>query len=799
MGQPLPAPPRPAQRRRSATRTVAVGVLTLVAVTSASLAEVATLPGAVPPLQAAAATVTTTVAATPPVTEQPDRHAAALAAQRQKSRVLITGETTESSLTYANPDGSFTTEINPSPVRVQQGGDWHTIDTTLIERDGVLVPKMAKGEVEISAGGDGAPMAKLEHAGDESFALSWPTKLPEPTVEGNKATYVNAAGPDADLVVTALPTGFRHDVVLRKRPAGPVEYKLEVDTDGLKLAETKSGSLTLTDEEGKTVASAPQPVMYEAAAEQAATAAEAAAPSEIDTRVVTENGQQLLVLKPDAEFLADPDTQYPVVVDPTTTLGVYTDGFVRTHIADMANGDYLKVGSSDGGDTKQRSLIKFNVASLVGKHVTAAEMRLWTSDIWTSSQTGPGVLVRRLLANWSTATTHWGNQPTFTNTGAVTVKSAYKSTWMKFPITAITQAWAAGSPNYGVHVMGASETDIRSARWFHSGNSGSVNPPALVVTYNSYPATATVKTVGVATGTDGVAYSTATPSLYGAAKDADGGVSRIYFEVSSTAGTVLWTSHVSGLVAGTQGAVTVPAGILAHGQKWRWRARGFDGVDYGPWSGYLTYTVDSVKPQPYESTGAGQWFIDRGRVADNLQINPGATEAIQIAGQARTPGDNLAAVSVNLTAQGSTAAGSLGVFASDDTASDATAISYGTAMDAQNEVMSKVGADGKIKITNKGSGPVNVSVDVHGYSVTRAGVPTYAAPTTYVPIAASQIATDIVVPASGNYELEPMGKGDIPASNVQAAAISISGKSEGSGRVHVYASDKPLPADATLS
>ncbi|MBG0825969.1 DNRLRE domain-containing protein [Planomonospora sp. ID91781] len=577
------------------TRTVAIGLLAAVAVTSASVAETSAVLG----FSSAASAAVTPPVKTSPVTERPDRTAAALAARLQGSRVLITGETTETTVTYAEPSGSFTTEINPSPVRVQRGGDWYAIDTTLIERDGVLVPKMAKGEVEISAGGADAPMAKLEHAADESFALSWPKALPTPKVEGSKATYTDAAGPGADLVVTALPTGFRHDVVLRERPAGPVEYKLEVDTDGLKLAETKSGSLTLTDEDGKTVASAPQPVMYEAAAEQADAAAEAAAPSEIDTRVVTENGRQMLVLKPDADFLADPATQYPVVVDPTTTLGVYTDGFVRTHIADMANGDYLKVGSSDGGDTKQRSLIKFNVASLGGKHVTAAEMRLWTSDIWTSSQTGPGVTVRRLSANWSTATTNWSNQPGGYATGAVTVKSAYDSTWMKFPITAITQAWATGSPNYGVHVVGASETDFRSARWFHSGNysaGGTAHPPALVVTYNSYPATATTVTTGVTTGTDKVAYSTATPRLYAAAADADGGTMRLDYEVSTPAGTVLWTSSAS-VPAGAQKLMTVPAGEIAHGQKWRWRVRGFDGLDYGPWSAYSsTYTVDGQPP-----------------------------------------------------------------------------------------------------------------------------------------------------------------------------------------------------------
>ncbi|MBG0825834.1 RHS repeat-associated core domain-containing protein [Planomonospora sp. ID91781] len=604
MGQRIFASSDLGRYRLLARRTVVVGLVTAIAATSASAAEASAglglaRPAAVPAVAAAPAER---------VTEQPDRHTAALAAQRQGSRVLITGETTETTLTYANPDGSFTLEANPAPVRVKRDGDWHAIDTTLVERDGVLVPKMAKGEVEISAGGDEAPMARLEHAADESFALSWPSALPTPKVEGNKATYTDAAGPGADLVVTALPTGFRHDVVLRERPAGPVEYTLEVDTDGLKLAETRTGALTLTDEAGKMVASAPQPVMYETAAGKPSATSQAAAetPVQIDTQVVNKGDQQLLVLTPDADFLADPTTQYPVVVDPTTTLGVASDMFVRSDKPGTTGGDYLRTGSLNEGVTKIRSYLKFNVASVVGKHVTSAEMRLWSMDAGSCDQNGPGVIMRRVMSNWDQSTLTWSNQPGVYASGEAIVKSSYgyssacPANWMRFPLTSIAQAWAGGAANYGVQLRGASETDIRSYRVFHSTDfyaaGATARPPALTVTYNSYPATATIKTEGVAVGTDGAAYSIATPTLYGAAADEDGGVSRIYFEVSALDGTILWTSQASGLVAGTQGTVTVPVGTLADGQAWRWRARGFDGTDYGPWSDYLAYTVDAQVP-----------------------------------------------------------------------------------------------------------------------------------------------------------------------------------------------------------
>ncbi|MEV4898613.1 hypothetical protein AB0K48_55705, partial [Nonomuraea sp. NPDC055795] len=45
---------------------------------------------------------------------------------------------------------------------------------------------------------------------------------------GNKATYPDAAGPGADLVLIALPTGYRQELVLREKPAKPVEISLPV-------------------------------------------------------------------------------------------------------------------------------------------------------------------------------------------------------------------------------------------------------------------------------------------------------------------------------------------------------------------------------------------------------------------------------------------------------------------------------------------------------------------------------------------------------------------------------------------
>ncbi|MEQ4722841.1 hypothetical protein [Nonomuraea sp. B19D2] len=169
---------------------------------------------------------TPTGAATPaiqPVSERPDRVSAALSARLQGSRVLIGDATTESSVSYANPDGTITVETTSGVARIRRGEQWVPTDTSLVAADGVLRPKAAKAVVEFSAGGADKPLARLERSDTQSYALTWPTPLPAPKVEGNKATYPDAAGPGADLVVTALPSGFGHDIVFARaahRPGG---------------------------------------------------------------------------------------------------------------------------------------------------------------------------------------------------------------------------------------------------------------------------------------------------------------------------------------------------------------------------------------------------------------------------------------------------------------------------------------------------------------------------------------------------------------------------------------------------
>ncbi|WP_433444530.1 DNRLRE domain-containing protein [Nonomuraea sp. CA-141351] len=532
--------------------------------------------------------------------------------------MLVTNETTETSLTYVNPDGTITLEASSEPVRVKQGKTWTPIDTSLITADGVLKPKASMADVEFSAGGEGKPFAKLERSDKQSYALIWPSPLPAPKIEGSRATYPDAAGPGADLVLTALPTGFRHDVVLRERPSGPVEYKIPIQAEGLKLKKTKQGGIKLTDDKGKAIALASKPVMYDTLAghpeftpTQAGEPRASNDPGGIETQVVSDRNKQTLVLKPDANFLADPATQFPVTVDPVVTLAstaavsVYSDGDVYDH--QLQAGTYHPAS----GGWKGRTFVRFDVSSLVGQTVTDARLELWRNYVvGCENATASGVEARQVTSAWDRATINWSTQPTSTAQDAVVDPIADPNTYMcatqkgtrSLRLTPIVQRWASGTANHGVVLQGKDETQAENYGLYASGTNGDGPGPKLTVTYGSTPATDRLS-VSPSAAASGIMYATSTtPTLRAWINDPDSASLRAEYEVEhdpNAAGQgsgLIWSGAVDNVPANTEAKITVPSGKLADSWKIRWRARAFDNASYSAWSTWQNATVDAEAP-----------------------------------------------------------------------------------------------------------------------------------------------------------------------------------------------------------
>src|SRR6478735_10206222 len=97
-----------------------------------------TQPAVAAPQAAAATTTTTSVSASVSAGQ------AAQQASATGNRVKVPGMTSQTTETFANPDGSFTDEIAVEPVRVNRAGAWLPVDSTLqANLDGSWSPKVS--------------------------------------------------------------------------------------------------------------------------------------------------------------------------------------------------------------------------------------------------------------------------------------------------------------------------------------------------------------------------------------------------------------------------------------------------------------------------------------------------------------------------------------------------------------------------------------------------------------------------------------------------------------------------------
>lgn len=445
----------------------------LVALLMASLPSNLTLPAA------------GAAAASAPQVEPTPLAAALRAAKQQKLPVEIASERTERSTSWALPNGLVRTELSSGPERVKRNGTWVPIDTTLEQQGSVYKPRAAKADIEISAGGDG-DVAKLKHDDRKSFGVGWNKRLPAPVVHGNTATFRDVV-PGGDLVVTALPTGITHDVVLRERPSDTLQISMPLDLTGLHFAKDKQGRLRLNDKStGALLAAAPAPQMWDAAAEASP---DAGRRMQVNTDIIQEGGKPTLVLKPDADFLSDSATQYPVTIDPWTTLAIKTDTFVSSdYTTGQSASTWLHAGKFGSGAKTARSYLKFETAPILGSHIVNADLRLWNYKSNTcGSSVGSGIQIRRVSSYWKSADLTLSNQPPTTAEDAVTLKTAAgdpgcAAAELFYSIEGITQDWADGQPGYGVQLRAANESDATNWRMYYSSeNSDTAHRPKLVI------------------------------------------------------------------------------------------------------------------------------------------------------------------------------------------------------------------------------------------------------------------------------------------------------------------------------
>ncbi|MCP2331279.1 LamG-like jellyroll fold domain-containing protein [Actinoalloteichus caeruleus] len=560
--------------------------------------------------------------------------AAVAEAARTGERAEIEAYRTETAQVFAAPDGTLTLEQYTRPVRVLGDQGWQPVDTTLHrDQDGRV--RTLRTPTDIAFGnGHGEPMATLAYD-DHRLALDWPDELPEPELSDDTATYRDVL-PGVDLELRADIEGFSQVLVVTtpeaaRNPAlDRLSYTLDVG-DAEVRTDPESGVTTVVDD-GEEIFAAGTPFMWDSAPleDTAGTldAGDGDAPvrSGREVAMPVEAGPGELAVLPRRDILDDPETVYPVYLDP----GFAGSTLAWTHVnrANPAQSYWnydrdegAKVGYESRTGTTYRSYFRMRTEPVRGKQILSATLRIWSRHSWSCAP--------RATELWQTgdisAATTWNNRP-------ARIRHLHTSTdtkgWgpncpagdVEFDATAaVRQSAAENRSTVTLGLQASNESDTYAWKRFRPN-------PVLVVDYNSYPNQPSQPSmqggvVACAVGANRPWIPTTTPRLRARVSDPDGGLLTAHFEWGPVGQAATGTRSVSRIPSGSFAEITVPSGALRDGEAYFWRVRAHDGRVYSPFSQYCGMAIDTTAPHQSPAVSStvyppDQWSGGIGRTGE---------------------------------------------------------------------------------------------------------------------------------------------------------------------------------------
>lgn len=577
-----------------------------------------------------------------PAREASDVVTAGVAAKASGEAVEVLSERTESSTTWINPDGSFTTEDSVGQVRFKNGdGDWVDVDLELKKLpDGRVAPKGHPGglvlagegvsastsaqSVATKASSSGVDLAVVSEGGGRQVTVGMAKGVGAPVLEGTTATYAGV-WPGVDVVVDARRTGFEQWFVLNDPgsvaalPGGEaVSWSLPVKTKGL-TAQLQDGSVVFRDAKGTVVSTLVAPQAWDAQVDETSGLPVNTTPV---TLGLTQHGkgQASVTVSVDRAWVLDEDRVFPVTVDPTyasaTAAVAFDTRVTKGHVTPDSTAVDLWAGTYNSGTNISRSYLNVATAPFKNKKIMSASLSLY--ETWAWSCTASPVAVHEANAGVDSATV-WTNRPTHVSTAAGSLSVAKRSDGagacaqgrVEVPITSLIQSWSTGSAtSESLVIKAVNETDNFGWKKFHS--SEGAYPPVIRYTYNRMPTAPTGLRLATSTsnlwtnpsnGEIQTWTKVARPRFEASTQDPDANTARIEFQVhttttSPTADTLL-TRCTTPLATGGTIVGCSAANDLPDDTRLFLRARATDdqgGV--GPWSVFVKFFTDRSTPNP---------------------------------------------------------------------------------------------------------------------------------------------------------------------------------------------------------
>lgn len=541
------------------------------------------------------------------VASRPDVISASVTARAQGSRVEVESMRTETSTTWSNPDGTMTTDAHATPIRFKTAkGAWQSINLTLQKAaDGTVAPRGHQHGLRLGKRNAATGQVFASASSGTGRQVEWlsPWKLPEPTLDGTKATYADVQ-PGVDLVLDARRTGFENDFIVKQRPTTAPVWRIPLRTKGLTPRTVADGSIEFVDAKNVVRSKIPVGFMWDAT-----TDGEQANKTVVKVTVEqVSRGKATLVIAPDAKWFLDPSRVFPVTVDPTYVTGTLKSTFDTWlqdgEVNDQSNAVDLRVGKN-GTAKVARAYMNFATSTFAGKDILSASMSLWQYGANTCTPT----VVQLRSATPTSATTRWPTRPVdsavYGSVSAAKGATGCPGGRISIPMTGLAQAWSTASyPTGGLALTAANETDGTAYKRFYSF--AGIADPYVTMTWNrkpgqpSVPAYSSAVAYAAPGGTSALYSPYLNPWAITKASDPDGNTVKYVIEFhdsttvssSSLKATCTSATYASGTTGGCKPSVNLPENTLIYV-----RAKSNDGRVDSAWSGWSQLRIGATQPQ----------------------------------------------------------------------------------------------------------------------------------------------------------------------------------------------------------
>lgn len=392
-----------------------------------------------------------------------------------KEKLELTNKRTPFSTRYLNPDGSFTEEIFMEQQFYQDPSDkkWKKIDNKLknsAKKAGKFENTANDQKVWFTQETGNGELVTVEKNEKTISLVPLKAKKAKGTVKNNEVNY-KGVFENVDVHYRVQGSAVKEDIILHKYQ-NENTFSFELKMKGVSPHKEKNGTIIFKDSIGNQVWFFELPFMTDAKGKYS---------DKVSLDLRKENGKTFVDVVADQAFLQDPETQYPVTIDPTiNSWDVLRDNFVASSFPNSiySSNTYMHTGYNGYFGTT-RALIRFFLPALPSDSVIDSA----TFNAYQTRNDGQQVSVdlHRVTSDWPSSVT-WNTQPSNASTKESTVTSSSHNQYWSWDITKLAKDWYNGvQANYGLMLKQQNET-TSPFRTFTSVNNGT-NTPRLSINY----------------------------------------------------------------------------------------------------------------------------------------------------------------------------------------------------------------------------------------------------------------------------------------------------------------------------